>query len=66
MIAESTHITVGSPRTSYRPKTYIDTYKFEKKAWNMYCNVCALEMSSDNLIGLYSFYGVIATKVALN
>ena len=31
----------------------------------MYRNVCALEISSDNLIGLYSFYGVMA-MVALN
>ena len=50
MILDSTHITTGSPHTSYHPKIHIETYKFEKKAENMYCNVCALEISLDNLI----------------
>ena len=51
MIVDPTHITIGSPRTSYHPEIYVETYKFEKKTWNMYCNVCALEMFVDNLIG---------------
>ena len=50
MILDSTHITTGSPHTSYHPKIHIETYKFEKKAENMYCNVCALEISLDDLI----------------
>ena len=55
MIVDSTHITTGSPHTSYHPKIYIETYKFEKKAENMYCNVCALEISLDNQKGLKTF-----------
>ena len=31
MIVDPTHITIGSPRTSYHPEIYAETYKFEKK-----------------------------------
>ena len=50
MIVDSTHLTTGSPHKPHHPKIYIETYTFEKKTLNMYCNVCALEMSLDNLL----------------
>ena len=66
MIADSTHLTSGSPHIETMRFTHTETYKFEKKIWKMYCSVCALEMSIDSLIGPWSFDGVMAIKLALN
>ena len=50
VIVGSTHVPIGSPHITWS-EIYIETHKFEKKIWNMYCNNCALKVSIDNLIG---------------
>ena len=50
-IADSAHITIGSLHIEILTFTHIETYKFEKRIWNIYCNVCTLKMFIDNSIG---------------
>ena len=52
MVVESTYIAITTG-------TYKQTYKFGKKIWNMYFNVCALKTSIYDLQGSWSFGGVM-------